>query len=260
MAPSSTSRPISPSTASSRRQAWLAYTWANGWGIRGRWFEFSGSGNASGTVGDQGVYLPGLISMSSTSAGDAINASSVLYGDVVDLEGTYTWRSERWWLMASGGVRYVHLNQSYSLNVFDPTHGNSNVYSINNFDGVGPTLALEGHHQIGWSHFGFYGSLRGSLVFGEAHQWAQFADPVNGTIVVGGHQSSVLSIGEVELGVEWSRRFGRFELSTQLGCVGQYWSGAGNPSQALGAYTTAITPGSNLGFIGGVAVRHQFLK
>jgi hypothetical protein len=233
-------------------QAWLGYTWANGWGIRGRWFEFSSIGNASGTVGDQGAFLPGGSQLSSASTGDQINASSVLYGDVVDLEATYTMTAERWSLTASAGARYVHLNQSYSLSVFDPTNGTSTAYSTNNFDGVGPTVSFEGRHQIGLSAFALYGSVRGSIVFGEAHQWGNFDDPKNGNLVLGGHQTSVISIGELEMGVEWSRTFGHFRWFTQVGAMGQFWSGAGNPTQALSLSTANIAPGSNLGFIGGV--------
>jgi hypothetical protein len=232
-------------------QAWIAYTWASGWGIRGRWFEFSSTGNASGTVGNNGIAAPGLIvNVGAATAGDPINASSVLYGDVIDLEVTYTMGGERWWLTASAGVRYVHLNQSYSLNIPDPTNGPTNIYSVNNFDGSGPTVSLEGHHQLGWSNFGLYGSVRGSIVVGESHQWATDSDPVYGNLAAGGHQTSVLCIGEIEMGVEWSRRIGRFQPFLQLGGMGQIWGGGGNPSQALSAYTTGITPGSNFGFIG----------
>jgi Legionella pneumophila major outer membrane protein precursor len=234
--------------------AWLGYTWSGGWGIRGRWFEFSSSGNTSDTVGPLGIYAPGGISLPSTNPGDAVSASSVLYGDVVDLEATYTMGGDNWSLIGSAGVRYVHLNQSYSLGVFDPTNGITKVYSVNNFNGAGPTLAIEGRRQIGASPFALYGSARGSIVFGEAHQWANIADPVNGTMVFGGRQTSVLCIGEMELGAEWRLALGRGRSSfyTQLGCVGQFWTGAGNPSQALSVNTSNIAPGSNFGFIGGV--------
>ena len=37
--------------------AFLGYTWANGWGIRGRWFEFTGSGSASSTFGNSTTFF-----------------------------------------------------------------------------------------------------------------------------------------------------------------------------------------------------------
>ena len=233
-------------------QAWIAFSSDSGWGLRGRWFEFSATGNASGNVGGLGLFAPGGASLSSASTGDPISATNVLYCDVVDLEMTYFMGGDCWSLLASAGIRYVHLNQSYSLTVSDAANGSTNVYSTNNFDGVGPTMSLEGHHRIGHTHFGLYGSARGSIVFGTAHQWGNIADPVNGTAVLGGHQTTVLCIGELEGGVEWSRRYGRFGLFAQVGAVGQIWFGGGSASQALSVDTSNIAPGSNFGFIGGV--------
>jgi len=238
--------------------AYLGYTWANGWGIRGRWFEFTSSGsagspiNSSTTVFDATSVLGALPAPAGTTA-TAI-ASSRMILSVYDLEATYARTFDQWSFLFSAGVRYAHLSQDYSISVTDAGANLGSVASSQTFNGLGPTLALEAHRQLGSSDFALYGSARGSLLFGTLDQ-----DSSASPVIRGGSSSStdVLPIGELEMGGEWGHTCERFRFSAQLGVVGQIWWGGGNASQ--GAYLNTINIGGlppssagNFGFIGGV--------
>jgi len=108
------------------------------------------------------------------------------------------------------------------------------------------------------------GSARGSLLFGSGSQFGSATAPdlINGGVNAVGtnSQTSVMPVGEIELGSEVFYNWGRFRLFGQVGVVGQAWWGAGNASQGLNlaastpTFPTTTGQGNNtLGFIGGVA-------
>jgi hypothetical protein len=123
------------------------------------------------------------------------------------------------------------------------------LQSGHNFNGAGPTLAVEGRRAIGNSGFALYGNGRAALLFGTARQEVHFAHPTAGAFDNAARQADVLPIGEIELGVEYGRDVGRLRAFAQAGCHGQFWWGAGNASN------TAVLGGpdnsSSVGLVGG---------
>ena len=227
--------------------AWVGYTWANGWGIRGRWFEFSGSGQASTAVGNLGLSTPGGVS-SFTTTGDPVNAYSVLYTDVVDLEATYTFFADRWSLTASAGVRYVHLNQSYTMN---------KLRSVRQLERLFDQQLRRRRPDAG--HRGAPSAW--TVAFRPLWFGPRLPRLRRGTSVVhhrpGRQRAPRTGRPSVDGAVDRrDRNGGRVVAPNQPfpyagGRYGRWWGGAGNASQALSGYYS-IVPGSNFGFNGGV--------
>ncbi len=252
---------------------WVGYVFDNGWGVRARWFDFNSNANESSispgpTGGNSTIYyVPGGDGFP-VAKGDVVAASEHLGVDVFDIEATNNFQCGCWAMLASAGIRYAHVSQSYDINEFGPGVGVlapptkvlGTVTSSNDFNGAGPTMGLEVHRAIGDTDFGFYSSARGSILFGSSHQVGQGqlnVDPV----FLSGSEATLVSIGELEIGGEWSTAVGRAHLVAQVGLVGQVWWGAGNSTDVQSLFNvnnndsihSAIPAGGNFGFIGGVA-------
>jgi hypothetical protein len=164
----------------------------------------------------------------------------------------------------SGGIRYAHLAQDYaagSASAF-PFGGSTQIFDTldlllfsHNFNGAGPTFAVEGHRQLGHTTFALYGSVRGAVLFGSAHQRLfQGGLEHNGSIGTSlgavTDADSVLPVGELEVGAEYGHCFGPVRAFAQLAFVGQVWFGAGNASNSDGVFTNGSANSTNLGLVG----------
>jgi len=237
--------------------AFVGYSWDNGVGIRFRWFQFREDNSAGATLdGTTSVSdaLGNVMTPGPAAKGTTVTASAHLYLSAYDLEATYTYACGKWLVIGAAGARYAQINQGYSANATDPAgvaifNGGSN----HNFNGFGPTVALEGHRQICDLGFGVYASARASILFGSGHLSNGFSvtaldDPTS--VSNAGSQVSVIPVGELEMGGEWTTCWRRFRFFAQVGVVGQIWWGTGNASEPT--INSSGSP-SNLGFIGGVA-------
>jgi hypothetical protein len=239
----------------------ISYYFTPDWGVKFRWWQIDSNASANGTTGgaiitDPSGTGPGV----ATAKGATISANSNLYVSMYNLEIAHKWSfgcNNHSWVEVSGGVAYVHMSQSYGLNVADPA-GAGSLTSIgsHDFNGWGPTIAFEGHYRLGDSDFGVYGSARGSLLFGSNAQ-NYFASSGAGMISGSSSGSSILPVGEVELGGEWSHCFcNRFRLYAQVGVVGQIWINGGDAAQGANINGTSvgsqISSPANFGFVGGV--------
>jgi len=165
-------------------------------------------------------------------------------------------------LLFSGGFRYAHLSQDYAA--FQVSRGatfgifipglefiQTNLLSAgHNFNGAGPTLALETRRPIGSSGLSLFANLRGTMLFGQSKQQVEqptiiergFPNPntsisvVNATYV----RDTVLPVAELEMGVEFSRTWGAVRPFFRTGLVAQTWFDAGSASRLAG----------DLGFLG----------
>ncbi len=241
--------------------AFIGYNFGNNFGIRARWFDFQGNGHNGTTLGTGESVLTPTGTFVAGSPGSTVSANSSLHLQVYDLEFTYLQGDPNWSLLYSAGVRYALTSQNYQLNVADSSTGALNTFNAyHNFGGIGPTLALEGRHQLGNTPFALYGSGRGSILFGAASQNSSANTPsadTDFTLVSGdSRQTIVLPVGEIELGAEWAQTYGRVHVFVQVGVVGQVWWGGGNASQALYLSTgpgNSSSQTNNFGFLGGVA-------
>jgi hypothetical protein len=189
---------------------------------------------------------------------------------VWDFEAIQEFDLGQWFLILSGGVRYAHISQDYLAGVFDPSGFlDDGLTSGHNFNGAGPTLALNAQRLLGDSGIYLYGKGRGSLLFGRTKQTTtQFEDtpgvddsdgsPDTSILATASHTTNaIIPVGELELGVGYRRQMGRAELFIQAGLVAQAWFGAGNLSESSGSADffineehSAINRDGTLGLIG----------
>lgn len=254
-------------------ELWLGYIGENGLGARLRWWYFR-----QGT--DQSLSFPstdvtnritvesaaplGFTAFSDNDTPVTIVATSKLQLQLFDLEVLYHQQTGRWDLLCSGGLRLAHINQRYDTYLV----GNSgttatpivaSVTSGHSFDGVGPTIALEGRYPIADSGLAFFSTVRGALLFGSAKQNAVDTFTASGRpteySVAQDHRNRVMPVGELEIGVEYARTFGVGRVFGQFALVGQDWLGAGNASRSTQDNFLGLSHGgsvidNDLGFFG----------
>ncbi len=246
--------------------AFVAFTFDNGWGARFRWFELesqaSGGFYNTNTTGSTYIYAPGGAG-GQPDFGDHASGTEHFGLNVFDIEATNNFKFGSWSLLAFAGVRIAHIGQS-----IDGTGANIDNTDVavgsttNDFNGAGPTFGIETRRQVGDTDFFFYGSARGSVLFGCSHQDASGGvfGLDNGSGALSASEATVVSAGEFEIGGEWTRQLNdRLSVFVQAGLVGQIWWGVGNASQIQSLYTysdsnihSAVGPGGNFGLFGGV--------
>ncbi len=253
---------------------WLGYVSESGLGIRVRWWQF----NVHAATAPQGPFFPsggvGSASVLGSSIGtnevpsQAISFASDLHMNVWDFEVTQDLALCQSVCTLSGGIRYAHLTQDYNAGSASAFRfgGSTQIFDTldlllfsHNFNGAGPTFAVEGHRPLGHTAFALYGCARGAVLFGSAHQRLfQGGLENNGSIGTSlrafTDADSVLPVGELEVGAEYGHCFGSVHAFAQLAFVGQVWFGAGNASNSDGVFTSGSGNSSNLGLVG-VTVR-----
>jgi len=237
---------------------WLGYVSDGGWGVRARWWLFDQRSSTSVITGPNTTIFsafPGGQSFPSILPAQMF-VSSNLKLDSWDFEGTRETQLGLWGLLFSAGFRYAHLSQNYSahslssINVVEAIRETQFLSSGHNFNGAGPTIALEAKRPIGSSGLSLFGSIRGVMLFGESKQQAArtsvfqlipFGPAPN--VFVSNFTSDhhpVLPVAELEMGVEFSRNWGNTRPFVRTGLLAQTWFDAGSASQLDG----------NLGFLG----------
>jgi hypothetical protein len=254
---------------------WLGYAFENGLGVRARWWLFD-QRNATAPVSDSSTTI---ISASSAGLSIATPSSFVPFGNfspatqmfvssnlkltVWDFEATRELEVEHWALMLSAGFQYAHLSQNY--NAFEASRGSlfsfipfpenqirriAVLSSADNFNGAGPTIALEARRAIANSALSLFANLRGTMLFGQSKQQVDqptvtqfgFFNPRTNVSVTSARsvQETVLPVAELEMGAEFSRSWGNVRPFIRTGVLAQTWFGAGSAS----------SEGGNLGFLG----------
>jgi hypothetical protein len=217
----------------------------NGIGVRTSWWGFATGGHADFTVpADDNTFAisatpAGAFVESIFGPGSVLAASSRLRMDVWDLEVTKEWEGSSGSLLVSGGLRYAHIAQNYDATVIVPADPaeNESLTSGHSFNGIGPTLALEGRLALGRGFF-VYALTRGSFLYGTTEQNAHSNNPfffeeggqLNGFV----SSHAVIPELELELGAGWQRNVGRMQFFVEAGLVGQEWFDVGNSSRSSG--------------------------
>jgi hypothetical protein len=229
--------------------AWFGFYNENGLGGRLRWFLFEASSREGVIVTPDSTVRTarplGLI-LESGVVGDEFRFLSNLKLHVWDLEGTRSWNGDNWQLQAAAGVRYAHLSQDY-LAMLRPGPGSptepKDLRFSHNFNGAGPTLAVEGKYCLGCSGLALYGNGRGAILFGTGKEQL-LQTSTNSVHDHRRQQADVLPVSELEVGVQFTRCAFHGLLFIQTGFVGQVWWGAGNASHS------DRNDDTNLGFVG----------
>jgi hypothetical protein len=149
-----------------------------------------------------------------------------------DLEATVTQRLRKWDTLLAAGARYGKLGYSSDVATFFGA-------GTATFEGVGPTVAVEGRRRLGESAFSLYGNVRGSALFGTIANRALFTNLPAATI-----QGEVMGVAENQLGLAWDRVTASGLVIEARACWEmQYWMNPTFSDDSLGI-------GTNLGLIG----------
>ena len=254
---------------------WFGYLSGEGLGVRARYFQFEqasrtlqaslteaeagakstitvpnfdlpGVGSGVSAFGSPGTLLAGVPPLGQ----DNLQFVSRLDIQAIDIEALYRIDAQEWNFLYSGGGRYLRLHQRYDARLSNPGVGGATETQSLQFDreynGGGPTLALEATRQICQSHFAFFAVVRGSLIFGECRQDAVYAQKIDDPegVSTAGAQSTLtqstrsttrtIPVGEIELGLQYNAPIGRHVVFVRAGFVGQTYFDAGSASQTTG--------------------------
>jgi len=260
-------------------QAWAGWSSECGWGAQARVFVFDHSSDqltlttAPGaippivTVPDIIPAIPGTAAFAAPSsilgaAGigtDRLVFSSDLQICSADFEATYKWCAPDCLARVSGGLRVMSIKHGYHALLTNPGDGVTSEFqrldANADFNGAGPTVGLFLRKGLCDCGLAAYGNVRGSIVFGQVERTAAYAQDVNDPTLVGLVGSSqtrtrfderadcVVTVGEIELGLEYETCVYGKRLFVRGGVVGQTYLGAGSASSSTG----------NLGMLGGTA-------
>lgn len=225
-------------------EVWIGYRHESGFGGRFRYWSFREGtdqivNGGAGPINSTMLFSAAPLGLSLVNGTQVMAATSKLQLQVYDAEAQYNARAAGWNMLFSGGVRFAQIDQSY--NAFVPQTGNNTLLSNNDFRGAGPTLAVELRHPLGATPLNLYGLARGSLVFGTGRQDASLPDQ---NIVALDQRDMAVSVGELELGLEYDRCIGRSRIFGQVAVVGQNWSAPGGASRS----SVNVLPGGS--FVG----------
>jgi hypothetical protein len=257
---------------------WLGWSRPDGLGMRARYFFFeqdSSTLNLTNSItappqtqttinpplgnflplstGGTAFGSPGTV-LNSGIGTDQLTFGSSLKIQAIDLEVTYAWRGNGWSLLASGGGRFLTLDQSYHASLVnngggEPVFEQQNLDSTRDFTGGGLVGSLFGNVSLGKTGLSLFSSARGSLLVGtieERNSLTQFVDDPNGLVPPGipgtflltpvatRNSDSVLSTLELELGVQYDVQFAGSDLFFRAAAVNQTYFDAGNASLANG--------------------------
>ncbi|WP_164101151.1 Lpg1974 family pore-forming outer membrane protein [Candidatus Laterigemmans baculatus] len=247
----------------------VGYSGDKGLGARVRWWTLGSGTRVSDSTDDPTTDIllqtPSLLGAGGSFAGapgvgETLSAGAThrLDLDVIDLEGIWDTELGRTSLLFSAGIRYAHLGQRYdaTIAVSDTATGtvldSASFQARNTFNGAGPTTSLQAYRQIGQTQLAIYGLGRGSLLFGERRQRAANLNPAG---PLGEFSNEIINDGvmpvvELEVGANWTRRMGCYDLFVEGGLVGQAWFNAGNAANSDSLGFDIIGIGTGMGATG----------
>ena len=215
-------------------RAWLGYTLPGGMGGRFRYWQFDHRSV------QQTLALPG----------SEQQLQSRLALQTFDIEWTQRAQMGRLVFNVAAGLRYAtidHASHNQFTLITAPPFETSSSHFVQEFHGGGPTLAVEMWRPF-LSKFAFYGIARGSILFG--NRFEQGLSNINDlNFDVQNRHESLLPIGELQLGTQWSEPIGRGVFFARTGIEAQVWGDAGNITAGSSVSGEVFTP-SNLGFFG----------
>lgn len=220
---------------------WLGWVGASGFGGRARYwiFDHEGDNHAITPQGDDSAesWVPGLGSVIAWG-GETLTAGDSLKVYTVDLELTQQMHFLPYSFQFGGGLRIAGIETDYQARVVDD-QGDlwESLRFQRRFEGAGPTMSLEFRRDIASSGFAVLAGLRGSVLFGENTVFGQetYTDWDEVAITRINDNDVTLGIGEVELGLEYSRQLASGGRVFFRGTYeGQLWLDAGSPNSTEG--------------------------
>jgi len=224
---------------------WIGASNCNNLGFRARYWQLDQEADpvaANPPANGLGQVSPAPFSnvnQAISNPNQTLFASSSVELHALDLEGTKWVDFCNWSFGAAAGVRYAANKQYYNSRT--TTAQGATIGTIDfshNFDGVGPTFAIEGHRQV-TPRVGIFSNARASLLFGETRSALDTGSNLNGTNSVIGRRYSnrfdSLPVGEIQVGLDWCYPIGtRATLNALVAMEGQIWEGIGSASSEIG--------------------------
>lgn len=162
-------------------RVWLGWENAEGLGVRARYFTFDA--DASQPV-----------------AGTPFSTATQLEAQTFDFEATQRGYLGKLQFQLGGGFRYANMETGISL---IPPNGGIGM----DFEGFGPTVAIDVRRPFGSRGLALVGGARSSWMYGETdfHGTGIFAAVPQSVFA----EDHMMQINELSLGVEWSRCLAR---------------------------------------------------
>jgi hypothetical protein len=252
---------------------WIGAANNDGLGFRLRWWQLRDSSDAQAVNGDATgstvISSANILGLSISSPGPVGGSGAddwFFHRDlqlvVWDMEATQAIDVGAWSLLLTAGARIAHLTQNYSATRLNGgpeqeagvvvQQDTSILAAGHNFNGAGPMVSVKGRRPIGDTGLLFFGSARGSLLFGTRKQNVNTEEVYAGTLAdhapfslansetATAHGDTLLPVMEFEIGLEYGQPIGQFYPYIRTGLVAQVWFGAGNATSTDG----------DLGFLG----------
>jgi len=229
---------------------WLGYVGSGGRGVRARYWQFEHSGRPRALTqtdpniiyGADWIHPWGMITALTTGVGQTMSITNSIEAQALDLEATQTMNFGWTEIMFGGGLRYAYLETKFDAVI----PGVDFLTARHDFEGIGPTISMDVRLPICYCEgLAMYGGGRYSIMFGQSWAYGENgSDPFDYTL------DEVMSIGEIEIGLEWTRTVSWLGLFVaRAGYEGQVWYEAGSPSNV----------GGDLGFEG-INVKLGFIR
>jgi hypothetical protein len=174
---------------------WLGWENADGLGLRTRYWTFDAEATQE---------FPSPVSI---LGADVVGLGSQIKAQTFDFEATQ--RGCLGWLQfqLAGGFRYAKMETGLSAFGLYDGEVPFNAGVGMDFEGVGPTVALDVRRPFGTCGFALVGGARASWMYGQTDfQLTGDLDSIPFSVYADDH---MMQINEVSLGIEWSRCFAR---------------------------------------------------
>ena len=167
-------------------RGWLGYQNGDGWGIRGRFWDFGDSQDVS-IINSEYLFA---------------NGTYALRAYTLDLEVTKDIEAGPWSFEGALGGRYARLEQDQTL-MATSTSNTESAFASRYIGGTGITGFLEARRALGDSAWSVFANVRGSVLWGNDYGAA------GGTInnlrdCENSANGNTLCIFETQIGVEWT--------------------------------------------------------
>jgi hypothetical protein len=178
---------------------------------------------------------------------DTVSATSSLKAYTIDLEGIKSVDFGPWALLASAGLRYASVDQTYYFHIRDAAGTVLHHIDFDHgLDGIGPTVSFSVSRPI-IPTLRIFGMARGSLLYGTGNYnldrsgILDLVVPEVFTEIKSVKRDDLMPMGDMQLGMSWEPRMGgSWQPFFQIALEGQLWAGAGSATREEG----------NLGFFG----------
>ncbi len=175
-------------------RVWLGWDNADGLGVRARYWTFDSDATLAFPVANHPPVF-----------GPIDGTQSWLGADTLDLEATQRGCLGNLEFQLAGGFRYANMETGVGVYGTAPIPFEAGIDI--DFEGVGPTVAIDVRRPIGNRGLALVGSARSSWMYGETD--------INGSGVLDGIPAGLyaddhmMQINELSLGVQWSRCLAR---------------------------------------------------